>query len=187
MTVASKCTFVGEPMGVEGNERTTQWCNVMALFGHKHAAGKIQRIARIDLRLPENTAQFRLARELVTERTPPERKAAIANAQHDWHQRAVTRHWWLQVQWHRSAQQEAEASPEFDEVDQRLFAMAPQFLANEFETNLIDQWLPVQSVLCGFAPLVHELPPRDRAPGRHAPKQIMTACMLPRRISGSHD
>lgn len=156
MTVASKCTFVGEPMGVEGNERTTQWCNVMALFGHKHAAGKIQRIARIDLRLPENTAQFRLARELVTERTPPERKAAIANAQHDWHQRAVTRHWWLQVQWHRSAQQEAEASPEFDEVDQRLFAMAPQFLANEFETNLIDQWLPVQSVLCGFAPLVHE-------------------------------
>src|SRR5690242_13868589 len=61
VTVADKSTFVGEPWGVHDNERTSQWSHVMALSGTTLAAGQIQRIAKVDLRLPENAAQFRLA------------------------------------------------------------------------------------------------------------------------------
>jgi hypothetical protein len=154
---------------------------VMALFRHAHAAGQIQRIVQFRLRLPESKAQLRLAREQIRETTPPEQKARIINAREAWQRREPELHWWVQVEWHKAA--EPEAAADFDEVEEKRLAMVPEFLANEFETDAVQQWLPVQALLCNFVALVHDLPQRSRAPGRFPPKQKLSACMLPRDIS----
>jgi len=158
-TAASVDLLGGERVGIAGS-RLDRSSYVIAMFANELNAGRVLKIVQFDLQTPTDS-------KVDGKR---ERKESKSDSKSHAQTTSVT-HTFLRIEWFRPMPVERKSSS-LAKLQRKL---APRFYLDNPYDNVMFQWIPIQRVVCRFAPRFTTTARADR--------RIFVACLLPRKVN----